>query len=230
MEQGDDVVEYKQRRDDGKEHRHQGRSDKHEGHDRRSGTGRGRGQKKEGHGKGNWGKDDDVKKDEPTAEGAEGEEKKDEEAKPVEEKKPEPKEETEYDKEKRRIREEEEKVKTLDDYLATRKTAGLKAQMREVEKFAEKNVTEGGNLQDARVTSKKSNVLLYNAGQGKTQETELLGFQAGADDDFEDDRRGGRGGRGRGRGNRGGDRQEAGRKGPRGGKMKFGDDDFPTLS
>lgn len=223
MEQGDDVVQFKEPRADGKEHRHEGRPDKHEGHDRRPGTGRGRGARKEGHGKGNWGKAGEESKAEEGAAPAEGEQPE------KEEKKVEPEPESEYDIKKRQIREEEEKVKTLEDYQRSRKVAGIKAQMREADKFNEKNVKEDGNAQDDRKTTIDSNLLVYNAGQNRNEHASLLAFQAAGDEEFEE-RRGGRGGRG-GRG-RGGDRAPAdgARRGGRGGKLKMNDNEFPSLS
>jgi hypothetical protein len=148
------------------------------------------------------------------------------------EKKVEPEPETEYDIQKRKIREEEDKVKTLDDYRSTKKFAGIKATMREADKFTEKNVKEEGNAQDDRRVTKQSNVLIYNAGQDKADEAELLGFQAGGDDDYEEQpRRGGRGGRGgRGRGDRDRLPADGAKRGARGGKLKVTEQDFPSLS
>jgi plasminogen activator inhibitor 1 RNA-binding protein len=228
VEAGEDAVEYKQGRDDGKEHRHEGRPDVHEGYDRRPGTGRGRGARKDGHGKGNWGKagDEEAKVADGETPAAEGEAtEKPEKA----EKKAEAEPESEYDIQKRKIREEEEKVKTLDDYKSSKKFAGIKAAGREADKFNEKNVAEDGNAQDDRRIGKQSNVLIYNVGQLKSDEAELLGFQAGGDDDAEEPRRGGRGGRGgRGRGDRA--PADGARRGGRGGKLKVTEQDFPSLS
>jgi plasminogen activator inhibitor 1 RNA-binding protein len=232
MEAGEDSVEYKQGRDDGKEHRHEGRPEVHEGYDRRPGTGRGRGARKDGHGKGNWGKaGEEVKAAEgetPTTWGETTEGEATEKPEKVE-KKPEPEPETEYDIQKRKIREEEDKVKTLDDYKSSKKFAGIKATGREADKFNEKNVAEDGNAQDDRRIGKQSNVLIYNVGQLKSGEAELLGFQAGGDDEFDEPRRGGRGGRGgRGRGDRA--PADGARRGGRGGKLKVTEQDFPSLS
>lgn len=116
--------------------------------------------------------------------------------------------------------------------MNTAKFAGQKAQMREADKFAEKNVKEDGNKRDQRHETINTQVSIYTFGSNKNEETALLAFQAAGDDEYqEDDRRGGRGGRGRGgRGGRDRPQNDGARRGGRGqGKLKITDDDFPTL-
>ena len=234
--EGGEVVEFTRKGDGevstrgrGKSHRHEGGEGKHGGFDRKSGTGRGKDVRKDGHGKGNWGKKDEA---EPKADDAEKKEEGEGEA--TEEKKEvapaEPKPETEHEIARRKIQEEEAKVKTLDDYLSSRKVAGIKAQAREADKINVKNIESKEELVNTRQTTiqgKLTDAMTYSAGYQKTEEASLLAFQAGVEEDFGGDRprgRGGRGGRGRG------DRPEGGRKqGGRGGKLKVNEEEFPAL-
>lgn len=117
-----------------------------------------------------------------------------------------------------------------------------KAETRKHEEIKAKNV-EAVDASKEKVSSIASNIannVFYNTGSAKTENANLLGFQAGDDyQDFGGERRGrgGRGGRGgfRGndRGNFGGDRDNyrGGRdnRGGRGKKLNFNEDAFPTL-
>ena len=86
------------------------------------------------------------------------------------------------------------------------------------------------------------NAALYNAGIAKNEHADLLGFQAGADEEEGGDRRERRGGRGGFRGGRGGDRGgfrggdrggfrggDRGGRGGRGKRLNYNEDAFPTL-
>lgn len=190
--------------------------------DRKDGTGKAHRERKQGHGKGNWGKD------KPEQVGAQEEtkdevpEKKEEEVKPVEEEKKEEPEQPE---------EEVYVGKTLDDYLAEKQATskGLLAQKntREHEKVTDKNlqaqeVDFGGRV--AQRNNKLAGRDTYTLSRGTG--AELLGFSGGKDEEeFESSRPS------RGRGGRGGrpDRPPQQRAGRRGGKFVVNDDNFPAL-
>lgn len=115
-----------------------------------------------------------------------------------------------------------------------------KAEVRKVENVSAKNIekVEAHKEKIAPLASQLGNAILYNAGVSKNEHADLLGFQAGADDEEGGDRRERRGGRGgdRGgfRGGRGGDRGgfRGGRgeqRGGRGKRLNYNEDAFPTL-
>jgi len=190
--------------------RHQGKA-REEEHpfDRKDGTGKAhRGDKKGGHGKGNWGKD------KPEGE-AEAVEERKEERKP---KREEPKEEEVV----------EEVGFTLDDYFAAKqaKSQGLlqQKQAREVEKLDAKNIKDekyDHSEQERTKIYKKADTQASRAGDG----AELLGFQAGVDMGDEYEAKGKRAGRDRPA--QQDNRQQ--RKGGRRGKIIVDDNEFPTL-
>lgn len=205
------------RRGRGREHNFEGKP-REEAHpmDRQDGTGRARrGDKKGGHGKGNWGKETEV------VEENKGEERKpreERERKPREERKPEP------------VVEEEEVGFTLDDYIAAKqaKTQGLykKPEIRNHEKIDAKNIKDLEYKHDEMATTKlvkqvDTIAMKPNAG------SDLLGFSRNEDDV---EVRGARGGRG-GRGDRPvrQERPQTQRGGRKGGKLVVDDNDFPAL-
>jgi len=185
--------------------------------DRQDGTGRGRrGDRKGGHGKGNWGKEDKEAKKDDGAEESKEEKKprREREEKKVEEPQP--------------VEEEEEEGFTLDDFMAAKqaKSQGLavKKEARAHEKGEMKNVKDLDYKHDEMATTKiykKADTVTTSKFTGG----ELLGFQGQVDAGDEFESRGKRGGRG-GQGPRP-DRQEGGQR-RRKGKI-VNDDDFPTL-
>lgn len=188
-------------------------------YDRKSGTGRGkRDMQKEGHGKGNWGKDTEPAKEEVTAA---TEEEKTEEKPAVEEKKVE-----------EEVIEYVETGVLLDDYLASKNTKGLLAAAapgRKHENVNTKGVEVGA--EGKRITTINSNLRTDQVYAPKNDANALLfRFQAKEDTTFEDgDRR-----RGGGRGDRE-PRERGGNRGGRGGrnaggkKPVFDDNAFPAL-
>jgi hypothetical protein len=128
---------------------------------------------KGGHGKGNWGTvDDDIKQAEgilpPSGEEVkeEGEEKpKKEEGTKAEEVFADAKEE------------EEEKGLTLEEYFASKKTAGYKKEARKPEELKKTNIEKGQEKQKIEtITSKISQQEVYNASTAQSKENALLGF------------------------------------------------------
>ncbi len=214
-------------------------------YDRKSGTGRGtRDLAKGGHGRGNLGNTEDVVKHGEDV-GENSPVKKVE----VEGEQPEATEETEtkaeVEERPRReeivdAEEEENKGKlTLQEYLAQKKTVNIKKEVRaheEIKKNAnvEEIKRDGSDRIEAKFTSLKSQDI-YSAGTAKSENVELLGFQAGGDDEWvprETRGRGGRGGRGA-RGGRGGrtDAAPTQGRGNRGqNKMRANEEDFPALA
>lgn len=193
-----------------------------EGHpyDRRSGTGRGRRpeQKRDGHGKSNWGDKPEVTYKQKGAEA--GSEAKPTEGAPEEEKKEEP---------------EEEKVElvteilgvSLDDFKQGVK--GLaKKEGRKADVIKEK-VQENATTKEKQSTLQKKDLSAV-ATVGDKEGVQLFGF-SGAPEDEDAPNRGGRAG---GRGGRGGRQEQATRQG--GGRrqnakqaLKKTEDEFPTL-
>jgi len=226
--------------------------------DRHDGTGRGRGTKKEGHGKGNWGgsqykrrtdqygeeeteEGKEVKEDQPLGEesavGNEGEG-----GSPKAEGEGEsPKQE---DRERRPRREEEVVDKydeenrdklTLDDYLASRKTAGIKAEVRKSQGIQGKTVekVEGQKQKTETKMNAVKNSDVYNPVTTKDETMQLLAFEAPVEErtggDFRGRGRGrGRGGRGRGRG-RDDEPRSGGGRGQRNRMDINNEESFPAL-
>lgn len=217
------------------EHRHVGKA-REEFHpfDRKSGTGAGKkDQKKGGHGKGNWGTaEDDVKQ---AVEGEVAEKKEETTAEETKEQRPR-RERREKEQEPEKVESEEEVGFTLQDYLNQKAAKGTlaTATLREHEKLDTKEKTstfEGKKeLHSTNSTTLGGDVLHAKA---KTSDYDLLGFQAGKDDDDFVERRGrgGRGGRGRGGADRGAPRvgNQGGRGGRKGGKLIVDDNEFPAL-
>lgn len=144
----------------------------------------------------------------------------------------------EKEQEPEKVESEEEVGFTLQDYLNQKAAKGslATATLREHEKLDSKEKTsafEGKkDLHSTNATTLGGDVLHAKA---KTSDYDLLGFQAGKDDDEFVERRGGRGGRG-GRGRGGADRgaprasNQGGRTGGRkGGKLIVDDNEFPAL-
>lgn len=145
------------------------------------------------------------------------------------------------------VEEEEVKGLTLEEFKAQQKAKQMnlkKAETRKHEEIKAKNVeaVDASKEKVASIASNMNNNAFYNAGSAKTENADLLGFQAGGDDyqDFGGERRGrgGRGGRGgfRGndRGNFGGQDRDNFRgrdnRGARGGKkLNFNENAFPSL-
>ena len=176
-------------------------------YDRQDGTGKGRrGDKKGGHGKANWGAQDDkvYKK-----KGEETEEKKAEET--VEEKKePEP----QYV--------EEIVGYSLEDFLAD-KSYGTAKEARKAEGVKDKNTKAHGEAKEKQSTVLAAKQAATTNLAGNTNELRAhLGITAG-DDDVPAGGRGGRGGRNQEGGQRGGRRQNARAA------LKKTEDDFPAL-
>lgn len=116
----------------GKREGYQGKARQEDSHpyDRRPGTGRGREFRKDGAGRGNWGNEKKFyKKDEEEEPKNEGEEEKEEGEGATEEPAKEEKAEPEPPRESSQDRE-EKKGMTLEDYMATRKMAGIKKEAR----------------------------------------------------------------------------------------------------
>ena len=213
----------------GKQYEGKAREDAHP-MDRKDGTGKAhRGEKKAGHGKGNWGKDNEESKDV-----AEGEERK--ERKPREPKEPreprEPREKKEEEPKPEPIVEEEVGF-TLDDYMQVKqsKAQGLYKtnQVREHQKMDAKNIKGFEPVHEEQATTRiymAKDTIPTSAGTNAN----LLGFQANNDAGEEFEARGSRGGRG----GRGGDRprqdrpqtQRGGRKNNR---FVVDDNEFPAL-
>mmetsp|Transcript_55628 Transcript_55628/g.76474 ORF Transcript_55628/g.76474 Transcript_55628/m.76474 type:complete len:189 (-) Transcript_55628:159-725(-) len=135
--------------------------------------------------------------------------------------------------------EEEDTGITLDDFLANRKTAGIKNKVRDNEKTNMKNIQENTEVK-VHQTTIAENLQGKDTYATRTDAyAHLFGFQGG--DDFEESApsrggRGGRGGRGAARGGRGGrggrsDRPDTNRGGKRrgGNKLVVDDNAFPTL-
>lgn len=240
--EGDEGVLYVQKKEKvdfvGKPDHFEGKhGEKWHPYDRKSGTGRGREVAKGGHGKGNWGNTEDiVKQGEEIPEGSplkkvelEGETP--EGAEETQEAEKETKVETVVEEEP------EEKGKTLQEYLASKKKVAIKKEVRQHEAIK-------GNLEEAKVesndrvtplTSSLKNEELYSTGAGKSQDSGLLGFQAPEEDYIPRETRG-RGGRGGARGGRGAPRggarpAQTGGRGARGGQnLRVDEDSFPTLA
>ena len=111
-----------------------------------------------------------------------------------------------------------------------------KAEARKVESIQSKNLekVEGQKEKISSIASQLDNAALYNVGVAKNEHADLLGFQAGADEEEGSDRRERRGGRGGFRGGRGGDRGgfrggDRGGRGGRGKRLNYNEDAFPTL-
>lgn len=117
-----------------------------------------------------------------------------------------------------------------------------KAEGRKHEAITAKNIEKVDNQKEkvSVIPSQIKSSDLYNTGTGKTETSNLLGFQGGADEEDFDDRRGGRGGRRGGRGGfrgsdrggfRGSDRggRQGGDRGGRGKKLFMSEEAFPTL-
>lgn len=118
--------------------------------DRQDGTGRGRrGDRKAGHGKGNWGKDGEENNNEENKE----ERPRREPREPRERKEREPREEKKAEEP---VVEEEEVGFTLDDYMATRNQTGLlaKKEGRQAEKMDAKNIKDLDYKHDEKYTTK----------------------------------------------------------------------------
>lgn len=227
--EGGDVVEGSRGRGERRERgekRFEGKS-REDAHpmDRQDGTGRGRrGDRKGGNTRGGW-------EGKPAAEGEENKDGEATGAAPEEEKRA-PRREREP--RPAVVEEEEEEVGyTLDDYMNDKqaKSKGLMAEEKKIrehekiqDKVAGRDATKTGvNTIDTQITSRDVHAIRPAANAN------LLGFQAPADDGFEERPRGGRGA---GRGGRGGrdDREpRGGRKGGRGGKLVIDDDAFPAL-
>ncbi len=244
VEGGDEGIadtERKERVDfEGKEQRFQGKPrEQWHKYDRQSGTGRGRGLPKGGHGKGNWGDQNDEVKGQteapeespkkPTEEGevpaeevktAEEEEQKEEEAQ-----------EERYRDAPEEKEEEEEKGLTFQEYLAQKKKATFKKEARKPEELKKTGI-EKVEAQRDKVESINSNLRnneLYNASTAKSENANLLGFQGGDDEFvFEERRRGGRGGRGGFRGGKGPQKAAPRRGGLQ--TLRVDENDFPSLS
>lgn len=237
--EGDEGVLYVDRKEkvdfQGKEEHFQGKkNEKWHPFDRRSGTGRGRDVAKGGHGKGNWGKPaDEVNATEGTEPVVGGEETK-VQATPTEEgADAQPKEEEVEERRPREepVEEEEEKGLTLQEFLAQKKSAGIRKEARKPEEVKKAGI-EKVEKQADRVNQINSSLRdrdLYAT--GKAEGADLMGFQGG-DDDFPREERSGRGGRrgGRGgaRGGRGGNVAQGSRP-QRGGQLRVVEEDFPTL-
>jgi len=196
--------------------------------DRQDGTGRGRrGDKKGGHGKGNWGKP--VEGETPVVE--EGKEATNGEAKPEKERR------------ERKPREEQPKPEpvveeevgfTLDDYIAAQKakSQGLlkKAEVRGKEKIDTKNIKESDIVHtEQQVTIQKNLPVGQTYATVRGSGAELFGFQNTKDEgeEYEARGKGGRGGRGGDRPRN--DRPQTQRGGRKGGKIIVDDNEFPAL-
>lgn len=187
--------------------------------DRQDGTGRARrGDKKGGHGKGNWGAE------KPEGEVVAGEENKEEKAVERRERKP------REDKPKPEPIVEEEVGFTLDDYMNAKqaKSQGLykKQDVRQHEKLDAKNIKAFEANHSEQATTKlvkQVDTLATRPSAGGN----LLGFQNVEDDVVEE--RGARGGRGRGGDRPRQDRPQTQRGGRKGGKLVVDDNDFPAL-
>lgn len=192
------------------------RGEKWHPYDRRSGTGRGRGVAREGHGKGNLGTTEDLVKRGEDVEGgsspvvkieAEGEETTAQQTEKVEEEVEQTRDEKPVEREEEP--EEETKGLTLQEYLAQKKKATIKKEARKPEESKKANLEKVERTGDRTETKQNSlkNQELYSAGTAKTENVQLLGFQGG-DDDFypRENRESKRGGRGGFRGGRGGAR------------------------
>lgn len=129
------------------------------------------------------------------------------------------------------IEEEEEKGQTLQDFLAKKKTVGIKKEARKAEEVSKSNI-EKVEKQADRIQSIASQLKDRDTyAIGRQEGADLLGFQGG-DDEFVREERSGRGGRRGGRGGaRGGQRggAQGGARPNRGGAMRVADEDFPTL-
>lgn len=172
--------------------------------DRRDGTGKARrGDKKDGHGKGNWGKDGVYKKkeEEGTAE------KPAEQEAPAEEEKKEA--EPEYVEEILGV--------SLDDFLGGKQQVGPKAG-RAAEKLSQK-VEAAGDKQKQSTVQQNAYMKTIHA-KTTTENSVLLGVQADDDDVRGGDRRGDRAGNAAQRGGRKQNAKQA---------LKKTEDDFPTL-
>lgn len=201
--------------------------------DRQDGTGRGRrGDKKGGHGKGNWGKDEENKDGAPVVEGEERKERR-EPREPRERREPREPREPKVEEVKPEPIVEEEVGFTLDDYLAAKqaKSQGLckKNEAREHQKIDAKNIKDFDIKHEEQATTRLyRNVEVQAPTQGLGGA--LLGFQALGDAGDEFEARGARGGRG----GRGGDRPrqdrpQTQRGGRKGGKIVVDDNEFPAL-
>lgn len=204
--------------------RHQGKA-REENHpmDRKDGTGQGRrGDKKDGHGKGNWGKDkeagdaenkEETKEERPRREPREKKEEKVEEP----------------------VVEEEEVGFTLDDYMNAKKAKASGIEMtkagRDHEKFDQKNVKGLESNKESQQEKTKIYMKVDTVPTKPNAGSELLGFQAGADqgDEFESRGAGARGGRGGRREERPRTDAKPQRGGRKGGKIVVDDNEFPTL-
>lgn len=174
IEGGDEGVLYVQRKEKtdhvGKDEHFKGkRNEQWHPYDRRSGTGRGRDLNKGGHGKGNVGKVEDevkfgeevtpgeeVKTEKVQVEGAEEEETPQAEAgSPEKRQREEP------------VEEEEQKGLTLQEYLASKKTVGLKKEARAVEAVQKANIEKVEKTTDRtqQINSQLNNRDLYATGK-----------------------------------------------------------------
>jgi plasminogen activator inhibitor 1 RNA-binding protein len=207
--------------------------------DRHSGVIRGRrGDKKDGAGRGNWGKATEE------GEGVVTEHKEGEEVKEGEEKKEvEKKEEVVEETVEEVVEEEEVKGMTLDDYMASRKKATQRKEARATEATKKDNIERSENVKEYVLTKLTSlrDADTHTIANGKSESNNLMQFQAPEEIIDFDDRRGGRGGaRGGARGGRGGDRgaPRGGRGAPRGGaqggqrqgrNLHMSEEAFPAL-
>lgn len=215
--------------------------------DRRSGTGRGRENKKGGAGRGNWGTEvEGTQKEQPTEEKGATEEKVDEEKKEEKEEKVEVKEEE--------PEEEKDNTKTFEEYLAEKEAKKLTLSLPESRKlnegadpkelkkwekyqvlkreFSDEEKEEEGEEEEEEETtqkkSKKQTVPLNEVFDVRTPPIRTggrgrgrgRGGSRGGDRPERSGGRGGRGGRGGGRGSRGGDRPA---------EIKIDEQSFPAL-
>lgn len=222
VEGGDEGVLYVQRKERvdhvGKDQHFQGKkTEQWHPYDRRSGTGRGRDVAKGGHGKGNVGKvEDEIKYGEEVTPATEENkvektavEGVDQEEVPQLEGSPDVKRQREEP-----VEEEEEKGLTLQEFLAQKKTVGIKKEARLAEQVVKANIEKV--VKDSEKTQQINSQLkdrdLYAT--GRQEGADLLGFQGGDDEYYPREERSGRGGR---RGGRGGNRGGAARGGNQGG-------------
>lgn len=130
--------------------------------------------------------------------------------------------------------EEEKGGVTLQEYLASKKTVGLKKEARKAEEVKKTGIEKVEKNTDRveTITSNLKNSELYSV--AKSQGADLMNFQGG-DDEFypreERSTRGGnrRGGRGGFRGGRGGQANQGPRPNRGGQTLRVDDSDFPTL-
>ena len=128
---------------------------------------------------------------------------------------------------------------TLEEFKAQQKAkqANLrKAEVRKHENINAKNVEKVEAHKDkvTAISSSIRNVETYNPVASKGENTDLLGFKPGIDEEELYGEKRGRGGRGGFRGDRGGFRDDRGgyrgdQRGGRGKRLNFNEEAFPTL-